>query len=134
MWKHTIGKQNQKILRENFFYKIKECFCLKNIFNGVSGRIRLWDILYQLEVAFIQSSPLIKSSYVSRSSPRLKIHAHFFSSCVMKNLIKTVFRPPNQSRSKDFNQVGGRIGGKFGQNSDFDFGLQSQCEVCLLKI
>ena len=34
----------------------------------------------------------------------------FFSSCVIKISFKTIFRPPHQTRSKDFNQIGENIG------------------------
>ena len=50
----------------------------------------------------------------------------------MKKLLKPIYRPPHQSKSKDFNQIG-EIGEKLGQIFGFDFGLQSQFEFWFLK-
>ena len=37
--------------------------------------------------------------------------------------MKSVFRPPHQSTSKDFSQMGEKTGEKFGQNFGFGFGF-----------
>ena len=48
-----------------------------------------------------------KTKFINFPSPPLKTHAHFnFSSCVLKNSTKTIFRPRHRSTPKDFNQIG----------------------------
>ena len=50
-----------------------------------------------------------------------KIHTGFiFSSCVVNNSFKSLFRPQYQSTSKDFNQIGGKFGQNFCFGLDFD--------------
>ena len=49
-----------------------------------------------------------------------------------KKFLKTIFKTLHQSRSKDFNQIGKKIGEKFDQI--FGFGLQSEFVSWLLKI
>ena len=52
----------------------------------------------------------IENSYIS-----------FFSSCVINNLQQTIFRPPRQITSKDFNHIGEKNGEKFYLNVGLGF-------------
>ena len=50
-----------------------------------------------------------------------------YGSCIIKNLMKSIFRPQHQSTSKDFNQIGKKFGEKFNHRFGFGFGLSSGC-------
>ena len=52
------------------------------------------------------------------------IHISFFSSCVINNLQQTIFRPPRQITSKDFNHIGEKNGEQFYLNAGLGFDFQ----------
>jgi len=84
-------KKNNTILYQWGYTGLKNYFC-KNVLNGINN------------------GGTQKQNFMIFPSPVLKNHIHFnFSSYLMKKLLKTFFKPPHQSTSKDFNQIGTKL-------------------------
>ena len=81
------------------------------------------------------SSPLTKYQFIFSFFPEFETLTHFIFSQLENKIFffGIIFKPIQQSRSKDFNQTE-KNGEKFGHNFGFGFRSQSQFDFWFLKI